>query len=209
MKVFTYYAPIPFIASGEQRQMLNLWSSSWSAQGWEPVVLGPEDLTWHPLSEKILRTLRALPTVNSKDYELACWARWLAMSGHGGLMTDYDVLNYGFVAADVPKNESDLVSVLCDNNPCPCVVNGLAQQYENTLKLFLDYELQPTDVERGNQPHISDQNVIQKKSDLFRPHIYDVVREYRSPGWETRALVHFCHGACHGQDRLTAMRSRR
>lgn len=199
MKVHTYYAPVQQLNPTEQREMLGIWETSWRMNGWEPVVLGPRDAARHPWSSAIESYFRSLPTTNPAAYELACWMRWVAMSMIGGLMTDYDVMCFGLTPDDLPANSGIFTSILGDHNPCPCAVNGMAEQYSNMVRLFLDHG--------GDSAHTSDQNVIQAVAAAIRPHIHDLCPEYTARHWKTAKMIHVSHGSCHGKDRMEILRN--
>jgi hypothetical protein len=199
-KVYTYYAKVDELVDQKQHEMLEIWKQSWSAHGWEPVVIGPRDAEEHPWHSFIQSLFAGFPTTNPKAYELACWMRWVAMSLCGGMMVDYDVLNFGFTPDMLPANPGNYASILADNNPCPCAVHGTSKQYDNTARLFLEHK--PVEGQ-----HISDQNLIQQEAAKFRPYIFDLCPEYTAKGWKTAKMVHFSHGSCHGKDRLEIMRN--
>lgn len=209
MKVFTYYSPVQQMGVSEQSALLAIWKRAWQRAGWEPVVLSARDAEKHPRYKHAELIFSGFPSVNPKNYEMACWLRWVAMARHGGVMVDYDVVPYGFAPDDIPLNDGHLVSILADNNPCPCAVHGTRQQFENTVEIFLGSKLLATDIEHGDRPHLSDQNLLQRLSEKFRPHIYDMCPEYRSRHWKEAKLVHYCHAATAGHDRLQLMRGPR
>ncbi len=205
MKVYTYFANVPELGNAEQLQMLALWGDSWARHGWEPIILTHDHTRTFPNHSFVEARFSRMPKVNPAAYELACWMRWVAMAVSGGMMTDYDVLNFGFTPADIPVNKGRHVSIFTDNNPCPCAVHGTAEQYINAVNLFLGHEVDSQD-SIGGRPHTSDQNLIQRFESLFRPHIYDVCHEYGKPKWEESKLVHFSFGATAGTDRVGKMR---
>lgn len=206
MKVFTYFDPVPEMAHSEQQEMISIWKASWRANGWQPLVLSRKNIAFHPLYEDALRAFKGHPTVNPKEYELACWLRWLAMAMQGGVMTDFDVLCFGFRPEDIPENPGPLPTIFADANPCPCAVHGTERQYENVVRLFMEYKRRPEDNHNG-VPHLSDQNALQAMADKFRPYIFDMCPEYNQRHWREAKLVHFCHAACAGKDRLGLLRN--
>jgi len=204
-KIHTFFQPVGNMNAFEQGRMIELWKRAWTRDGWDPVVLTPKEARGSPLYDNLLPKFQAMPTVNHKDYEMACWLRWIAMSSLGGFMVDYDVMPFGFRPDMLPKNEGAYVSVMADNNPCPCAVHGTAEQFENTARLMGD--LVVTDEhQHGGRAHFSDQSAIQALSSILRPHIHDMCPEYNSRHWKVSALVHYCHGATHGRDRVGLMR---
>lgn len=185
-KVHTYYAVVDSMCPEEQRWMIEKWKNSWSENGWEPVVLGPIDVQIDP---EVAKAFASIPTINPKEYELACWHRWLAMRERGGLLVDYDVLPYGFMATTEPPHERKLR--LFDGY-VPCAVWGTCQQYREFCELFL------STIPKGTT-HWSDMLAMEK---LQR--FYDTGNEcveYGKPGWKEAKLVHYAHGVCKGRKR--------
>lgn len=96
MNVFTYYEPTPLLG---QEYLLACWQDSWRAKGWNPCVLGADDARRHPLFQAYNKAIKSFPTVNAREYEEACWRRWLAYSVASDehvesiVATDYDVIN--------------------------------------------------------------------------------------------------------------------
>ena len=99
LRVHTYFEPPPpgvkcCTSSAESKSALALWREQWSAAGYEPRVLTEADARRHPQYEQLRERYAALPTVNSRHYELSCFVRYAAMAAQpdGGWMVDYDVM---------------------------------------------------------------------------------------------------------------------
>jgi len=94
MHVYTYYGPTAF-DHNEQQSLIGLWRESWAKQGFEPVVLDHKDMLRCDRSAELLKKATDLPTINIKQYEVNCFIRYAAVQAKGGgIMTDYDVMNY-------------------------------------------------------------------------------------------------------------------
>jgi hypothetical protein len=182
MKIFTFHDNIG-------RDMANLplvylWKERWAKLGWEPIILSDSDARRHPLYELYSQRYHNLPTVNGKAYETACYQRWLAMAVvGGGWMSDYDVVTYSFKPQDHPWRLT-----LWNGGACPCLVSGLAREYERLAERFANWRPSEKDVYDG-RPHCSDQNILDQIPDEYDRQ--SVVVQYKDPGWETAAAVHY------------------
>jgi hypothetical protein len=142
MNVYTYYEPVPGLWTPEsQEKLLDIWAASWSLAGWTPIVLRETDARKHPRYDAFRKKFWELPTEYGHDYEGACFLRYAAVSAAGGgMMVDYDVINYGFntVAPDPAKlifycdrSEGQQMSTGC--------VNGPKELYEGICQLFMEW----------------------------------------------------------------------
>lgn len=204
--VYTYYERISSTYQ-EEEQLLDLWKKTWAAQGWNPVVLTLKDAKLdEKLYEKLSLKIDAWPTVNNKLYEKACYVRWLALLNHVkenklscALMTDYDVINYGYTPkmdfAVVPEtnqlyvfNEREL------HVPCALKFNGpeLLSRLINDMLTIVNANWF---VMINGQKHFSDMyffmkwlKTIDESSILHLP----IVSEYLTDeSWLNSSLVHF------------------
>lgn len=99
MKVITYKANLTERDDAHEQGLLDRWAKSWQAHGWEPEVVGPAEAESHPDYSWLSMGFAAQPTVNRKDYEQACWIRWLAYRRFNEpvVIADYDVRNCGWL----------------------------------------------------------------------------------------------------------------
>jgi hypothetical protein len=182
MKVYTYFSPVPQIEQGPQFELLELWRKSWGANGWEPVILGPEDAQKSEQYGPIVSNVQNFPTSNPREYELSCFVRWAAMEAiRGGVMTDYDVMNYGFK----PEGIELSFPLKSKENHVPCVVYGNRQAFRIICGMFANY------VPSWHETQVSDMTILERSAEMG---IYDDVRgvkQYGEPGWETSTLVHY------------------
>jgi len=80
-------------------QIVEKWKESWSRYGWNPIVLGMDDIVKDELYYNFLNVVKKFPTTNTVLYELICWLRWFCWSRVDDDLFacgDYDVINYGF-----------------------------------------------------------------------------------------------------------------
>lgn len=200
-RVHTYFRPcVDPEALAEQKRILAIWQENWSSHGWEPVIITENDARKHPDFQKYYDAFYAMPTVNPKEYEMACWLRWVAMAQIScGVMTDYDVLNNGWIP---PKwaFDPEMVApfVYSTNNPVPCAVSGYKRGFEFAAVSFATSKERFTE---GGKAHVSDQLLIQKWGWPSN----DDCKEVGTPGWRDAKLIHFSHAAC-GKNRSEEMR---
>lgn len=127
MQVLTYYQPLPYGHFAQDPELLELWRERWSALGFSPVVLGPQDLDGEKWSWYSAR-VATFPTVNPLQYEHACWMRWCAYADWMAkqdpkpelvLAADYDVFNAGMGTKEF---WDDLIRcTYYDGQVCSCV----------------------------------------------------------------------------------------
>ena len=156
MKIYTYYEELPAGAAGtpgeyfkRQEELIELWKYSWKKQGFDPVVLGPQDAEKYPNYDKLMVNIKKyhkkITGANiENDYELACFKRWFAYATCPGyyLTSDYDIINFSFKPYNENNNiEEPLVKIdehgnIIDINQltffgamCPCLNAGYQEQY--------------------------------------------------------------------------------
>lgn len=208
--VFTYYQPLDIRHSGEQAEMIRHWKRSWAKQGWNPRVLGIEDARRHPMFDEFDARVRKLPTVNSVDYEVACYHRWLAVAAAGGgFMSDYDVVNYGFKPKPIQSDLTIYESDYCCDSVTPSVVGGTSYGFLNACFCFSVCEPESITSDFGDRKHTSDMIVMQMMSDRGVFIIAPTVRQYGQADWDSAELVHYCHSTTHNTDRVQCMKTAR
>ena len=195
----------------QQDGLMEEWENSWRRNGWEPVVLRKEDLEKHPLLVEIQKHVEYLPTINNKQYEVACYLRWLAFELSGSQMcVDMDLINYSFTPEDAEKLPQDKVVSLIHNG-CPAAIH-MPSGYR-MWKHILNYKITHCGWENGI-PHSSDQNMIirlidEKHEDFMA---IDFCKQYGDAGWDNAPLVHFANGAIYshggGRTRIDVIREK-
>lgn len=193
MKVHTYFEPLGL---NDAEALLPLWKEAWSRAGFEPVVLGPEDI--RPADQPYRAWFeKHYPTVNAAGYDAACYMRWFAAldAVRGGsskriLVVDTDVFpnrdvtDRGFsFGAGVPE------LLFLEPNRVPCAIWAT----DAGLIEFIDALLEgPVVVDVGGRPHCSDMTICQTR---FFPHgrYADLCLEYGAEGWERAEFIHFPH----------------
>lgn len=204
MRVFTYFDELPGI--NPDRALLELWRETWARHGWEPVVLCRDDALLadaaavHLIEES--HELRRGPCPDG--YNTACHLRWIAHLSHGGLMTDYDVLNNGFSVYDLRQliGGGRVEPIFLHANPVPCAVFGRPSSIRSMVNMILYHARR---VDSGELPVSSfgeheelsfvahDQAVFAQHANQFffpdQPRVID----FGGPGWYTAPLIHFCN----------------
>jgi len=197
--VKTYYEKLEGRNHAEQEWLLGTWADSWRKHGWHPVVINRALAEQHPYYQMFLKAYTDLPSVNGKDYELACYLRHVAMvQSGGGLLVDYDVINVGFTPDMLPHTNQKYPAIMADKNPCPCGVYGSAEEYDK-LCSFMAKQGKEAIVTEGGRLHTSDQHFVQHFAAHF--YSYEIIWQYGQKGWENAKLIHFSSGSCQGRPR--------
>lgn len=203
MDVFTYYEDI---GRGTD-PLIPLWHESWRKHGWNPTVLGLAEAELHPDFELFVKGVSRLPTVNDRKYEMSCYIRHLAMwQVGGGLLTDYDVMNYGFkpdsmVVIAEAHPEPNHIGTL-DDRGVPCAIYGTQEGYAWFCSQLMTWPASNCS-DRNGKPHVSDM-VISQRLGLPRE---GICIPYTLKGWEKAALVHYSTKRCNGVEKYDLIRS--
>jgi hypothetical protein len=204
MKVFTYYMPTPVWPERNQLDLIDIWKRSWIKRGWEPVVLTEDDAKTHPKFSYYKEKIWALPTEYGHDYEGACFMRWLAVAqAGGGMMTDYDVINYEFLPSDLPP--LDKMFIVADNPPAWIFMGAVAgpqQHFQDMADIFTAWVPDEHDMNTTSKTyygmHCSDLSMLKR---MFETKTYpkpdwltrcpgcSIIGDH--PGWKTAKLIHF------------------
>ena len=180
----------------------DIWHESWRKYGWEPRVSNHTWLPDHPRHEEVQDHVKTLPTVNPRNYEEACYLRWLPAETSGArFFTDMDVICNGLRPEHLEALcQTKAVSLI--HNGCPAAV--YMPPHFPIHEWILRYKPHHAWPENG-QPHCSDQNMflwlVQHKRESFVS--IDLCKDYGDKGWESAPLIHFPTGACarHGGGR--------
>lgn len=202
MNVYTYYKQVPGLWSDDsQRKLLDVWARSWTKAGWNPVILGEEDAQKHPRYEELKGRYWNLPSPYGHDYDGGCFLRWAAVAAAGGgLMVDYDVINYDFSPRPTSSHH-----MLVFSNKTPqhsfmgiseCVFMGVVlgpqRYYEHMVQEFFNWRSHPIDNE-----YCSDLTCLTR---MFHTdtwpcpgwlHRVPGCALFDNSGWKTAPLVHY------------------
>lgn len=191
--IYTYFEKL--FGFPDQSQLIELWKRLWSAQGWEPVVLGEKDAKKGRMYARLLNAIQKLPTCNHRGYENACYLRHLAMANRGGgFLTDYDVMPVDFRWAG-DGGFGDPVCIL-EPTRVPCAIEAKTEGYAQIVQYFLDYRPSAVDLYQG-KPHVSDMEILRKTNLPWA----NVCVEYLcsgkplpndpGDGWRQASMIHF------------------
>lgn len=185
MNIYTYYHPI-YEDQTDQIRLIELWKDTWAANGWNPCIIGIEHAKMNPRFDEYYEVFSQFPTINSKEYELSCFLRWVAMEYIGdGVLTDYDVMNYGFS----PIVVDNIIPYAYNTRCVPCIISGKTQAFSYVLNSFMKYDYSDKD-------HVSDQSIIQEMQ-LACCHD-NICLEYKEEDWYKAPLVHYPYGRTDG-----------
>lgn len=180
--VYTFCAPIDGKIPEHEAALVELWRESWTANGWEAVVLDESSVQVNDEVARMLLAFRELPSINRRKLDYYCYVRWLAVAqAGGGFMCDYDVVNYGFRPRPAGK-------LTLYERSVPCLVSGTAAEYERVARFFAAYEVEADDRLQG-RAHVSDMMILTKNAWMFQSETG--CAEFGRPGWETAGTVHF------------------
>lgn len=211
MKVFTYFEPVPQLwEPSTQLRLIEIWKRSWAKHGWTPVVLNEESARRHPRYAEFKKKFWELPTEYGHDYEGACFMRYAATAIQKqpmSMLTDYDVLNYGFTPehalAEQRKYRSHQLIFMSDDK-IGSVATGAAlgpwELFEGISHIFANWT--PEEKDRNinsktyNGLHCSDltcvilmlRGVVPNPGWIHRSHGSVV---WPHEGWETSPMVHY------------------
>ncbi|KAJ8020576.1 hypothetical protein HOLleu_40205 [Holothuria leucospilota] len=160
--IYTYYQKQSNIAEKdikEHSDTINVWKRTWSEAGWTPYVLSEDEAKTHPEYDKLHEKFFALPTVNRKEYEMACFLRHVAMAAvGGGWMSDYDVIPLHIPTCVEPLNGGRYTVY---EHYTPSLVSGSGEEFTRVSKMManIDWRGNPRLLEH-DRPHVSDMHLF-------------------------------------------------
>jgi len=146
-KIYAYYQSIPLSNQQEEFSCANYWKHSWTANGWEPVMLNRSHAQGSPLYLKLQAKLVkqalgiSMDLRNQVDWITARFVRWCALhAAGGGWMSDYDVANLGFTPEKAEEYEKSATIKI--NSFAPAYVFYASQDHcANAIKKFISEDL--------------------------------------------------------------------
>lgn len=193
-RVFTYFEPLFEETKEQEKELVRAWEQNWRAAGWYPIVLRMADSASNPLYSKFSEAIYALPTVNNKRYEMACWQRWLAFSAASkvygpSLFIDYDIA--ATTALKRPESPCWLglgldTSCFADHHMLDKIINLMMTRASEGI------------IEIDGRPHVSDMTLLNKLGHEIAPNL-GICSLYPS----TNQLVHINNSSviAHGKGR--------
>jgi hypothetical protein len=155
-KIYTYFEYVE--AMREEEHLLELWAESWWYYGWRPVVLDRSMAERHLEFQKWNQTFSRYPSINRKEYEMACYHRWIAMAVVGdGFLSDMDVINYGFKPpSQIPSNFTLYQGFI------PALASASKQEYERIVNELASIDVNSSTILLDGRPHLSDMYIFKK-----------------------------------------------
>jgi len=214
-EVYVYFEDLPGIFA-EERKLLEVCRKSWEAQGWTFTVLTREDAEKHPDFEAVKNNehlVRGASTPNHLVWEQCSYYRWLALDvvNDGGLLIDYDMINYSLPAKRFNEGISerrlsgtryhgrdqftfDAPSGLCPPTPCLIPKGPLTK----IIALFTQYRGEAPWDNRCLYLHATctDQLLLHYHGTTVGPLFWDKYpwcHMYGSPDWREAPVVHYTH----------------
>lgn len=200
MRIYTFYDHIPAHDNGNELKMLSLWRAHHARLGFQPFVLQEWHAQRHPRYAQFCEAIEKLPSINPKQYDRACYLRWLAVAaaaleGMTGphIMMDYDTWL-------TPSVYDDLNPVLAPDRPdalhvyqnaTPCIVSGPGKAFEQACIWFASFK--PAEGEK----HLSDMVILERVA-AQEPEAYvryNYAKCYGEPNWTSAPALHFSN-AC-------------
>jgi hypothetical protein len=181
--IYTYYELIGGHSFDNDR-LLSSWLASWYLRGWEPRILTLTDAQKHGDYEKIMKRVSTLPTINNRQYEEACYRRWLAFDVvGGGVMCDTDVINFTALPSEIPFPETVWIG---DASGVPCLVAASERGAKAIVELI---STSNESIQVNGLQHVSDMCMF-IASDFHRS---SFVVEFGHSHFQTAPVVHFSY----------------
>lgn len=187
MKVYAYYQNIAQSKQGEEFACANWWKTSWTNQGWEPVMLNRSHALGSPLYNKLQQKLMSNSMglhpelLNRFDWMVARFIRWCALyAAGGGWMTDYDVVNKRFTPEIAKAYESHGTIHINGDEPA-YIFYATKEHCANAIKKFV-------------QESIVDGNKVVNESEILGVEntlsdILDLIHHAKSSDLEIRSQI--------------------
>lgn len=165
---------------------------TWTREGWNPMLLGPSNALSHPKLQAMKDKASALPTINGRDYEKACFVRWCAFANAAATIPDPVVITDYDVFPRVPYPPRDYPEMFNgDPSNGPGWIVARREGIEAIIDTILAYEPRSTDF-TDNRPHVSDMIILINNRSLFSV-VEPIIVCYGVPGWRNYPLTHFAN----------------
>lgn len=207
--VFTYYMPVPGLwPEDTQFRLIEIWKKSWAKHGWNPVVLNEDHAKKHSRYADFKKRFWEFPTEYGHDYEGACFMRYVAASAMGGgMMTDYDVINYGLRPEHVGELEKKFQTpqfyLFANREPRDIFcgqVYGCRELFEGICQIFYSWKMDQRDFVSTSKTyrgyHLSDLTMFQQLFDGRREkpawlRLVPGCALYPEYGWKYTPTTHY------------------
>lgn len=192
LRIHTYFEACHQESYETELALLLLWQKRWQEIGYGTVVLNESHARAHPLYAEYVRKVDTFPSVNRRDYERACWLRWLALEmAGGGVMSDYDVF---------PRKEPIFGSVVlpvCNHftifeSGVPSLASGTVAAIRELVTWILSLPDGYTDPAIAN--HFSDMIAVRGFPELQTE---SCCVQHGDKNWLDAPFIHFSHSSTH------------
>lgn len=142
------------------KELISAWETSWTRNGFDCHLLTEEDAKLHPMFEQLEAHIARLPTVCGRDYERACWLRWLAFElAAPAIFSDYDVINFGWTPGDVPIRCNGFTPLHGDHNGAS---TACVYATRKGIRWFVSefFKAQDRIITWQGKPHIGDMTLL-------------------------------------------------
>lgn len=138
-KIYTYYENVNF---KKQPELIDVWKQSWTAGGFEPIVLGRDDAMKSPLYDDYYDFVQRVHKKSTgvellgNTYYLAAQLEIVAFTtvDEPSFFSDYDVICNGYI----PFTPEDKVNWL--NKACSCFVTGSKVGWDEYVYFLFENE---------------------------------------------------------------------
>jgi hypothetical protein len=195
MKIYSYFVNVPELTLEDEWRLVHLWRRNWESAGFEPIVLNEWHARQHTMFAAYDQAISALPSSNPKDYEKACWLRWLALAAvGGGFMADYDVFAYETAKKDASRlltkiSKGQVLIMFQERAPSLCYASKAIAE-----RMCLEFMSGKWgNAPQGERPHFSDQYALEQLAGAGADWIerrHDV-KAMGDEGWEKSLFVHY------------------
>jgi hypothetical protein len=188
--VCTYFDRLEGALGHESAAILRFWERAWAFAGWNPVVLNRRIAESAPDFVPFLAEVHRKPTINPREYEDACYLRWLALrQSGGGLLADLDV--FPLDGANHHLHTPDGDPVFLHAHRIPALVWASEAGAADICRVLVE-----TPVPDGGK-HESDMTILQR----VPVGVCVPVCNLHGQTKDGDMAIHFAHSAC-GNERL-------
>jgi len=181
--IHTYFTVCAGINYEEELRLLILWQQIWQRLGYTTIVLNETHAEVHPLYAAYRAKVDTFPTINPREYDRACWLRWLALDAvGGGIMADYDVFPRALRTLPV----YDQFTIF--ERGVPCLAGGT----QLAIRQWIEYVMGHPDGYSPDQKHFSDMLCVRGLPSLKTE---SLCVQYTDTDWLKTSFIHFSHSS--------------
>lgn len=199
MRIFAFYTELEdgeTTNPKENRDLIEIWKKAWLNVGFEPIIIGMNDIQPNPKFKSLANKAASFPCVCGHGYQDACMVRFaishLLNQGEWVVAADYDVFpRHSFrdnISEILASTVTEAIGIGGDMDKGPGFFLGNARTWDTWVDRFTAYEKESEDSWEG-RPNVSEMLIMRKRSEgmIYR----DWVRCYGREGWRTVPICHF------------------